>query len=127
VLLHDQHKRLIDVRSFESWLNQQSSEASKVNEQQHDLIEWKKKVLYLSASIPLISANRADLFSVAATVPLNPWLYSAEEMSSKRIAQHDHKPQSPYRCPLERGGDCALRSGRTDRSDAIFCRAEPSV
>ncbi len=78
------------------------------------------KVLYLSASIPLIFANRADLFSVAATVPLNSWLYSAEEMSPKRIAQQDHKPQSPYRCPLERGGDCALRSGRTDRSDAIF-------
>jgi hypothetical protein len=41
-------------------------------------------------------------------------------MSPKRIAQHHHKPQSPYRCTLERGGDCTLRTGGANRSGAIF-------
>src|SRR5260370_40233211 len=41
-------------------------------------------------------------------------------MSPKPIAQHHHKPQSPYRCTLERGGDCTLRTGGANRSGAIF-------
>jgi len=33
-----------------------------------------------------------------------------------RTVQHHQEPQSPYRRPLERGGDCTLRKGRANRS-----------
>jgi hypothetical protein len=36
-------------------------------------------------------------------------LVPGKKARPKRIVGHDHKPQSPHRCPLERDGDCTLR------------------
>jgi hypothetical protein len=66
--------------------------------------------LALALALGVLRSGPAATFFGSGDCPVRLLALPGKKARPKRIAAHDHKPQSPHRCPLERDGDCTLRS-----------------
>src|SRR5258708_14402286 len=56
------------------------------------------------------ASGPAATFFGSGDCPVRLLALPRKKARPKQISGHRHKPQSPHRCPLERDGDCTLRS-----------------